>query len=62
MAVTWIISIPTGLIFGFLASRLPMPSKQFDDTPHFAHVHYGDNTGDYNAKVNPKEGVELTSH
>jgi len=47
MAVTWIISIPTGLICGYIASRLPMPSKQFDDTVNFAHVHYGDDTAKF---------------
>lgn len=42
MAVTWIIAIPTGLLFGFLVSRLPMPEEQFDDVHHFLHVEYPD--------------------
>ncbi len=42
MAVTWIIAIPTGLLFGYLVSRLPMPEEQFDDQHHFLHVEFPD--------------------
>jgi ammonium transporter Rh len=48
IAVTLAICIPTGLLFGFIASRLPMPVTQFDDAVNFAHIEYGDDTGKYN--------------
>lgn len=46
--VTWAIAIPAGALFGFLASRLPMPPKQFDDSHTFMHCEYGDDTANYN--------------
>lgn len=59
IAVTWAISIPSGLLFGFIASRLPMPEKQFDDTVNFVHVEYGDDTAKFNEEeATPAENEE----
>lgn len=46
--VTWGIAIPTGLLFGFIASKLPMPANQFDDQHTFMHCEYGDDTAKFN--------------
>lgn len=43
IAITWAISIPAGALTGFLASRMPMPHKQFDDGENFCHAEFGDN-------------------
>ena len=47
IAVTWGISIPMGLLFGFITSNLPMPKVQFDDKHTFEHCKYDDNMGVY---------------
>jgi len=44
IVITWGIAIPSGALVGFLASRMPMPEIQFDDTVNFCHVEYGDDT------------------
>jgi hypothetical protein len=49
IAVTLAIAIPSGLLFGFICSKLPMPVKQFDDSVNFMHVEYGDDTDKYNS-------------
>lgn len=68
MFVTWGIAIPTGALFGFIVSRMPMPAKQFDDTGSFQHCTYGDDTAQYNVAhehmptetaVHPEKNVQL---
>jgi hypothetical protein len=51
MAVTLGIAITSGLIVGFVASRLPSPVELFDDKPHFAHVDYTEDFSQYNEKA-----------
>ena len=46
--VTLGIAISSGALFGFLVAGLPMPEEQFDDTKHFVHVEFGDDTAKYN--------------
>jgi hypothetical protein len=48
MGITLAIAITSGLVCGFIASRLPFPEKFFDDTEHFAEVEYGDDLVKYN--------------
>jgi hypothetical protein len=48
--VTWAIAIPAGALVGFLASRLPMPEKQFDDQANFQHCEFGDDLAQHNIK------------
>lgn len=50
MAVTLGIAITSGLIVGFVASKLPSPVELFDDKCHFAHVDYTDDFSQYNEK------------
>lgn len=50
MAVTLGIAITSGLIVGFVASRLPSPVELFDDKCHFAHVDYTDDFSQYNER------------
>lgn len=62
IAVTWIIAIPSGLLFGFIASKLPMPEKQFDDSVNFMHVEYGDDTAKFNNKDAGAAETNKVSH
>ncbi len=50
MAVTLGIAITSGLVVGFVSSRLPSPVELFDDKCHFAHVDYTDDFSQYNEK------------
>jgi hypothetical protein len=59
MGVTLIIAIPTGALCGFLASRLPMPERQFDDTQHFHECEFGDDTAEFNKNHIKSEIVEV---
>lgn len=38
----------SGSVFGFIVSFMPMPTRQFDDKPHWQHVEYGDDTAKWN--------------
>lgn len=58
MGVTLIIAIPTGAFCGFLASRLPMPERQFDDSQHFHECEYGDDTAEFNKNHIKNEPIE----
>ena len=49
MGVTFGISIFSGSLCAFIASRLPFPTHIFDDYEHFKKVEYGDNLDQYNA-------------
>jgi hypothetical protein len=49
MGVTFGISIFSGSLCAFIASRLPMALNNFDDHEHFKDVTYGDNLDEYNA-------------
>lgn len=66
MAITLAISISSGLIFGWISSKLPMPEKQYDDSVNFMHVEYGDSTAKYNDSTDhdhnkvDEHGVEMT--
>lgn len=55
MGVTLIIAIPTGAFVGFLASRMPMPLKQFDDRVSFHECEYGDDSVKFNKHKNTEE-------
>lgn len=63
IVITWVISIPTGALFGFLASKMPSAPKFFDDKASFMHCEYADdlskfdNCEEHNMsnKVEPKE-------
>ena len=48
MGITLGIAITSGLVCGFIASRLPHPETLFDDTEHFAEVEFGDDLVKYN--------------
>jgi ammonium transporter Rh len=48
MGITLCIAITTGIIGGFIASRLPFPEHFFDDHDHFHEVEYGDDTAQFN--------------
>jgi hypothetical protein len=48
MGITLGIAITSGIVCGFIASRLPFPEKFFDDTEHFHEVEYGDDLVKYN--------------
>jgi hypothetical protein len=48
MAITQGIAMGSGIIAGFIASRLPHPKVLFDDNPNFEHVEFGDDTDVYN--------------
>ena len=48
MAVTIGIAILSAIVAGFIASRLPHPEIIHDDSGHFAHVEYGDDTAKFN--------------
>ena len=50
MGITLGIAITTGLIGGFIASRLPFPEQFFDDHEHFHEVEYGDDTAKFNVE------------
>lgn len=52
--MTLFLAIGSGVIAGFLTSKIPMPEKQFDDTFNFVHVTYGD--GDV-AQYNERQQV-----
>jgi hypothetical protein len=49
LGVTLGISIFSGSLCGFIASRLPMPLHLFDDYEHFTNVIFGDDLDKYNA-------------
>ena len=49
MGITLAIAIGTGIIGGYIASRLPFPEHFFDDHDHFHEVEYGDDTAEFNA-------------
>jgi|LauGreDrversion4_2_1035121.scaffolds.fasta_scaffold404228_1 hypothetical protein len=49
MGVTFGISIFSGSLCAFIASRMPFPTHIFDDYEHFKNVEYGDNLDQYNA-------------
>jgi len=55
MGITLGISIATGLIGGFIASRLPFPEHFFDDHDHFHEVEYGDDTAKFNVEHESEE-------
>ena len=42
MGITLAIAIGTGIIGGYIASRLPFPEHFFDDHDHFHEVEYGE--------------------
>ena len=48
MGITLAIAITSGLVCGFIASRLPFPERFFDDSEHFAEVEFGDDLAKYN--------------
>lgn len=48
MGITLAIAIGTGIIGGYIASRLPFPEHFFDDHDHFHEVEYGDDTAQFN--------------
>jgi hypothetical protein len=60
MGITLAIAISTGIIGGFLASRLPFPEHFFDDQDHFHECEYGDDTAQFN-RHHEHEGKEKTS-
>jgi hypothetical protein len=67
MAITFGISVLSGLFAGFIASRLPHPQRLFDDSVHFHEVEFGDDTSKYNtghAEAGHAEAgeVELKQH
>ena len=67
MAITFGISVLSGLFAGFIATRLPHPQRLFDDSVHFHEVEFGDDTSKYNtghAEAGHAEAgeVELKQH
>jgi hypothetical protein len=68
IAVTLCIAVSSGFVAGLIASRLPHPENIYDDTLHFVHVEYGDDTDVYNntnhavAPMKNKVEVEMKSN
>ena len=49
LGITLGISIFSGSLCAFIASRMPMPVHLFDDYEHFTNVIFGDDLDKYNA-------------
>jgi hypothetical protein len=62
MAITFGISVISGLIAGFIASRLPHPDRLFDDSVHFHEVEFGDDTAKFNTGHAEAGEIELKEH
>ena len=62
MAITMGIAIGSGAIAGFIASRLPHPEKLFDDSAHFEHCEFGDDTAKFNTGHAAAGSIELKSN
>ena len=60
MGITLCIAIASGAFAGFIASRLPIPERFFDDSEHFHDVEFGDDTAKYNIGHHPISEVELS--
>lgn len=60
MAVTLGIAITSGLVVGFVASKLPSPVELFDDKAHFAHVNYVDDLSEFNNEKHEDKAAEKT--
>ena len=54
MAITICIAFSSGIVGGFLASRLLDPEILFDDQSHFHHVEFGDDTDVYTKQHHPR--------
>ena len=60
MGITIGIAITSGLLGGFIASRLPNPERIHDDAGHFHEVEYGDDTAKFNIGHHPTKEIELS--
>lgn len=58
MGVTFGISIFSGSLCAFIASRMPYPTHLYDDYEHFRNVIYGDDLDKYNAAEAVEDNVE----
>jgi hypothetical protein len=47
LGVTLAIAILSGILFGFIASRIPFPENFFDDSVNFDHVDFNDDIAKY---------------
>ena len=50
LGCTLAIAIISGICVGGIASRIPGPSNQFDDSVNFAHVDFNDDIAKYSSK------------
>ncbi len=60
IGITLGIAITTGLIGGFIASRLPFPENFFEDHEHFHEVEYGNYTAKFNVE-HASEGKKFSN-
>ena len=59
----WVISIPAGLLIGFLTSKIfPFPANQFDDKHTFHGVTYADDVAEFDNVQQVEKSVEMKAN
>jgi len=55
LGVTLGIAILSGILFGWIASRIPFPENFFDDSVNFEHVDFNDDIAKYSVENHQHE-------